>query len=272
MACNGYKPRFQDQINSYDPMGPSNCTCYSAAMAADYHSCGTKFVTGKKVREWTRDTSGGTTLVQVDYALNLGLNIDLETHVGANRLTWDQFTTRLNAGRGAIVQGGYNYIYQTRFSGSSTFTGNHAIYVNPGWIGMDPLADGRRPGIYKYHGEKYPPFLIKGFASQLNIGGRKLGYGLVWASFTKDNWATIPPTTYKYKVHIPKGTFIRYYTKDGVIYKYTKHKTGGFSAYCGAPRTYPATKAMPFDSRTLVYITSGAFKGWAVGSRWADEI
>lgn len=274
MACNGYVPPFQRQLNPGDPYGPLNCTCYSGAMAASYHTCGDKYITGERVRTLTGDTSGGTTLVQVDYALNkIGINI--ETHVGSNRLTWNQFTYMLNSGRGAIVQGGYNAIRDTRFSGSETFGGNHAMYVNPGWIGMDPLCDGRRPGIYKYHREKYPPWLIKTFASQLVLNpstNRKLGYGYVWAAFTKDNWATVPTPSYQWKVHVPAGTFIRYYSNDGIIYKYTKHKTGGFSAYCGEPRTFPAKRALPFDSRTCVYIKSGAYKGWLIGSRYAKEI
>ena len=273
MACNGFKPLFQDQINSYDPMGGYNCTCYSGAMAAEYHTCGSTFVTGRRVRELTGDTSGGTTLVQVDWALNKK-GVDLQTYVGSNRLTWDQFVAKLRSGRGAIVQGGYNAIYKTQYTGSLTFTGNHAIYVNPGWIGMDPLADGRYAGIYKYHGAQYPASLIKAFAGQLNLGGRRLGSGLVWCSFTRDNWATTtaPTTPYRYKVHVPAGTFIRYYTKNGVIYKYTKHRTGGFSAYCAAPKTFPATSAMPFDSRTCSFILSGAYRGWLVGSRYVKEI
>ena len=274
MACNGYRPVFQKQLNPYDPRGGLNCTCYSGAMAAQYHTCGDTYITGKRVRELTGDTSGGTTLVQVDYALNKK-GINLATYVGSYRLTWNQFTAKLNSGMGAIVQGGYNAIYKTRFSGSETFTGNHAIYVNPGWIGMDPLADGRRAGIYKYHGEKYPAWLIKNFAGQLMLNpstGRRLGYGYVWCSFTRDNTYTPPRGTYQYKVTIPRGTFIRYYSRDGVIYKYTKHKTGGFSAYCGAPRVFPATRAMPFDSRTGVYILTGAYKGWLVGASHAKEI
>jgi hypothetical protein len=270
MSCNGYKPYFQKQLNPNDPMGGFNCTCYSGAMAAQYHTCGTKFITGERVRYLTGDRSGGTALPQVDYALNK-VGVHLDTHVGSQRVTWEQFVARLNAGQGAIVQGGYNAIYQTRFSGSETFKGNHAIYVNPGFIGMDPLADGRRTGIYKYHGEKYPPYLIKNFAAQLvkvPNTNQKVGYGLVWCAFTRDNWAAVPPVIKTNRVHIPAGTFIRYYSRNGVIVKHTKHRTGGFSAYATATRTLPAIRSLPYDSRTCVWITSGAYKGWLIGSRY----
>lgn len=273
-----YYPRFQKQLNSGDPLGPLNCTCYSGAMAGDYHTLGRKVPTGESVRILTGDRSGGTTLPQVDYALNKGWLINLDTRIGSSRLTWNQFVARINAGQSAILQGGYSAIYRTRFSGSRTFTGNHAILVCPKWVTLDPLADGRRAGIYRYHGEPYPPYLLKDFAGKLLLNpstGRRLGYGYVWASFTKDNVTStpLPPsTTWNYKVQVPAGVFIRYYTRNSVIYKYTKHKTGGFSAYCTDPKNYRAHSSMPFDTRNLVWIKSGVYKGWLISSRYAHEI
>lgn len=277
MACNNYLPRFQKQLNTWDPLGSLNCTSYSGAMAAQYHTCGAKYTTGKTVRDWTGDKSGGTSLRQIDYALNSRMGIDLDTRVGSARLTWPQFAAKINAGRGAILQGGYAPIRYSRFAGSKTFLGNHAIFIPPGWKAMDPLADGRYAGIYKYRGEPYPQALLKDFAGRLVLDpstGRRLGYGYVWASFTRDNESVIvtPPGTYQHKVVVPKGTFIRYVTYNGVIQKYSKHYTGGFSAYCTAPKTYKAKKGLPFISRTLVRIETGAYKGWMIGSRYEKEI
>lgn len=273
-----YYPRFQRQLNPGDPLGGFNCTCYSGAMAADYHTLGRKVPTGEAVRNRTGDRSGGTTLPQVDYSLNSGWSVNLDTRIGSAKLTWNQFTARINAGQSAILQGSYSAIFRTRFSGSNTFTGNHAILVCPHWVTLDPLCDGRYPWIYKYHQEPYPPYLLKDFAGKLLLNpstNRRVGYGYVWAAFTKDNMAAAPPPgKWDYKVSVPAGVFLRYYTTNGRITKYTKHKTGGFSAYSSSPQIYPAhTKAgLPFKARTLVRLKSGRYEGWLIGSRYAHEI
>lgn len=235
MACTGYKPKFQDQINTTDPLGPSNCTCYSGAMAGEYDSCGTKHPTGKRVRELTNDTVGGTTLLQVDAALQRGWNINLDTLIGSSKLSWDQFVAKINAGHGAILQGSYVAIHDTKYSGDPNFKGNHAMYIPPGWAAMDPLCDGRRDGIYKYHGEAYPKDLLKNFAGLLELDPKKhnrLGIGWVWCSLTRDN-------TTKYYVQVPAKRYLHYIIEDGKIVGRKKGITGGFSADCDAPKTFP---------------------------------
>lgn len=270
MVCNNYLPRFQDQINSYDPLGGLNCTCYSGAMAADYHTCGSKRPTGEKVRYYTGDRSGGTTLPQVDYALNRGWGVDLDTRIGSSKLTWTQFVVQINAGRGAILQGSYDVIRPTRFTGSPTFYGNHAIFIPPGWGAMDPLCDGRRPGVYKYHGERYPQELLKRFAGRLVVdprNGHRLGYGYAYCSLTKDNRVNI----YR-RVRVPAGVFLKYWVVDGVIQTYRRYETeDGFIGACTAPRNYPARPGLPFKSRSLVKITSGSREGAYVSSKYYHE-
>lgn len=270
MACNNYLPVFQKQLNSTDPLGAYNCTCYSGGMAGDFHTCGAKKPSGRMVRYHTGDKVGGTTLPQVDYALNKGWGIDLDTRIGSSKLTWAQFVAKINAGHGAILQGSYDAIYQTRFSGSRTFTGNHAIFVPPGWKVMDPLADGRRAGIYKYHGEVYPQSLLKVFAGRLVLDpstGRRLGLGYVWCSLTKDNRDIV-----RYKVSVPAGIFYKYSIVDGVIQTYKGYKTGGFSATCTTPRIYPAKAGLSFANRSLVRLTSGSRAGAWISSKYAREV
>lgn len=278
MACNGYIPPFQRQLNPGDPLGSLNCTCYSAAMAGNYHTCGAKRPLGERVRELTYDRVGGTTLLQVDAALYRGWGINLDTRMGSSKLTWTQFAAKINAGHGAILQGGYSAINRTRFTGSKTFTGNHAIFVPPRWLAMDPLADGRYAGIYKFHREAYPQTLLKDFAGRLILDpviGRRLGYGYVWASLTRDNTSNL---TYQYKVVVPKGTkLLRYqFNGDKEIIDYSVHTTGGFSAYCSAPKVWPADSrsGLPFKFRTLVRITDprSHFYHWYIGARYAKEI
>ncbi len=274
MVCNNYKPVFQDQINSYDPLGSLNCTCYSGAMAGDYHTCGGKRPTGKRVRELTGDRSGGTTLPQVDYALNKGWAINLDTRIGSARLTWSEFEAKINSGRAAILQGSYKVIAPTRFSGSPTFTGNHALLVLPNWIAMDPLCDGRRPGIYKYHGEAYPKDLLKRFAGELVLNtryGTKLGYGRVWCSLTRDN-----TEAWKCSIHPLDGqdtrVFATYFVNsEGVIYKRGSKRTGGFTATCTPPRYYRAKSGLGYAGKSLVRITSGFLKDTYISSGYARE-
>lgn len=180
-------PTFQPQnpaISGY-PLGWASCTCFAGAMAASYDRQVAKLVAGGTLRRWTGDTIGGTNLAQIDDALNAHTSVRLDVRY---RLAWTEFVDRINSGEGAVLQGWYAPIAQTSFDAGDGFIGNHAIFVPPRWKCMDPLADGRRPGIYRYQGETYPEALLRDFAGELNIGaGRivRLGQGLVYAAFTR---------------------------------------------------------------------------------------
>lgn len=277
MACNNYVPKFQDQINPNDPLGGSNCTCYSGAMAGDYDTCGKKVPTGKRVRELTGDKTGGTTLAQVDYALRKGWDIDLDTRTGSNKMTWEAFEKAINSGRGAILQGSYSVIKNTMYSGSKTFSGNHAIYVPPTWKAMDPLCDGRRAGIYKYKGDVYPKSLLKRFAGTLDLNGkgRILGIGYVWCSLTRDNTSIVTyEATIKPKAGNKTRMFYQYHVNsEGIITHRTKRYTKGFTHKVTAPRLYKADSGEPYKTKSLVKILTGTTrKGWYINAGWADEV
>jgi hypothetical protein len=249
-----FHPTFQAQnptISGYW-LGWSSCTCYAGAMAASYHRLVPKLMTGGAVRQATGDTVGGTTLAQVNYALNKGWNVDLDIRYKAS---WSYFVSQIEAGRGAILQGWYAPIADSRFDAGGGFRGNHAVFVPPDWHAMDPLADGRRAGIYKYHGEAYPQTLLKNFAGRLNIGGsdyQQLGPGYVYAAFTRDNEPS-------YQVHVGKRGLWVYTVKSGVIIGRVWVETGGFSASSTAPHTYP----FPANGKSysLVKLTSGSRSG-----------
>lgn len=267
MVCSGYIPRFKKQLDGTTYAG-LNCTCASAAMAADYDSCGKIQIYPYQVRRWTGDTSGGTTLAQVDKALNTYESVDLEVYY---KLAWTDFVAKINAGRGAILQGWYAPIRDSRFRGSETFGGNHAIFIPPGWGAMDPLADGRRTGIYKYHGEAYPLSLLRDFAGRLNLsttGYSALGLGLVYAAFTRDNSAA-----YKFSIHpTPPATSIAYFqytVVNGVITGRVRKYTGGFSAACTPPKLYNWPGK---GNYSLVKITSGAYAGRYLPAQYAKEV
>lgn len=243
-------PTFQAQnpaISGYS-LGWLSCTAFSAAMAAQFDR--QAFVcTGAQVRQRTGDTTGGLTLAQVDSALTLGWGVELST---VYRYPWADFAKRINAGQGAILQGWYGPIADSRFDAGRGFRGNHAIFVAPAWVGMDPLADGRYGEAYKYHGEAYPQSLLRAFAGQLNLGGSRLGDGYVYASFTRDNVHT-------YALSFTGGSFWVYRVANGVITgRYAKKFSGPTSAPCLLPRLTPWPGQ---GSRSLAYVTKGALEG-----------
>jgi len=274
MACPGYQPAYgvgQLDGSTYEGL---NCTCWSAGKAADDDSCGAKKPSSSSIRIWTGDKSGGTNLAQVDDALRTHVGIDLDTRY---RYPWAEFTRRVQGGASAILQGWYAVIRDSPYSGSETFGGNHAVLVTPGLVVMDPLADGRRAGIYRYHGEQYPESLLRTFAARLNVGGstyKPLGDGLVYAAFSRDN----EPDVYRCSIHPAPGTKgypnYRYYNyfavANGVITGLPKvGRTAGFSANCTAPRLY---RWPGHSSQSLVRITSGSVAGRYVRSSWAKGV
>lgn len=141
------------------------------------------------------DTSGGTNLAQNDYTFDRLYNINFDVRY---RMSWAAFKAEIAKGRGAVLQGRYYKFHKTRYDASGTFIGNHAVYINEvrynstykryEFLMYDPLADGRRSGIYK--GPIWiPESTLKSFAGALILNERTdyiLGYGLVYAMFTRD--------------------------------------------------------------------------------------
>ena len=185
------RPRFVKQLDGSRYAG-LNCTCAAAAMAVDRHTIGRIQTTGAYVRALTGDTSGGTTLAQVDAALNRRWGVDLDVEYG---LAFATFIDRLKAGQGAILQGWEAVTRGTKWQASETFGGNHAWFVNQynserGLLVYDPLADGRRSGIAKSP-FWIPMAVVREWAGKLDISDpaepyRALGLGRVYAAFTKD--------------------------------------------------------------------------------------
>ena len=247
-----YLPMFQPQspaLSGYS-LGWLSCTAFAAGMAGDFDTLGQKRPTGEQVRTLTHDTTGGLNLSQVDAALLEGWDINLNT---VYSLPWATFAQKITAGCGAILQGGYRPIADSRFDAGHGFRGNHAIFVAPGWVGMDPLADGRYPDVYKYHGEAYPQQLLRTFAGHLDLGGRELGLGLAYASFTRDNVHT-------YHLSFLGGpAFWVYKVSNGVI---VSRRSVRLRRSSGAPCEPPRLVRWPGQTaRTLVKVTAGMFAG-----------
>jgi hypothetical protein len=257
------RPAFQAQnpaISGYY-LGWSSCTAFASAMAASFDRQVSKLCTGGQVRQETGDTTGGLTLAQVDLALRVRWTVDLDTRY---RLSWTDFAAKINAGRAAILQGGYGPIADSRFDAGRGFRGNHAIAVLPGWIGMDPLADGRYGETYAYKGEAYPQSLLKAFAGKLNVGGTLLGSGLVYASFTHDRVSNV-----RYVFSLGEADYT-VFTISGTRIAGTRiAHTGGFTASCTQPQIYSWSG---HTSQSLVRLTSGSHAGQWVRASHAKEV
>ena len=244
-------PTFQPQnpaINGYS-LGWASCTAYSGAMAASFDKQVKQAMTGEALRRRTGDTIGGLTLAQIDAALISGWNINLTTYY---RLPWAQFAKLVGSGMGAVLQGLYAPIADSRFDAGRGFRGNHAIFVPPNWAVMDPLADGRYGQAYKYANEPYPLDLLRKFAGRLDLDPgsiyRPLGDGYVYAALTKDRVNT-------YKLHAGPGEFWVY--QIGPDARITGRVARKFSSEvtlsCGIPKSYPWPG---HANRTLVRVST----------------
>ena len=123
-----YRPRHQKQINSYDPYGKYNCTAYAAAVAVDRHTVGGIIVTGEAIR--------GASSEPLPQPRSPGLNLAQATSAAfrltravltVRRTSFDTMTVYLK-NRGVILQGDYDQMAQ--WSCQTSFTGNHAVYLN----------------------------------------------------------------------------------------------------------------------------------------------
>ncbi len=259
-----YLPRFQAQLGANDPYGGLSCTAYSCAMQIDAATLGAKTPTGAQVRAQTGDYSGGLNLAEVDAAAqHWGVDLDVRY-----RYPFSDFIHRVDTlKQPAQLQGGYSPIAQSRFDAGNGFRGNHDILVMPGLIAMDPLADGRYPNVYRYKGEAYPEDLLRRYAAYLNVGGRSLGEGLVYAAFV------VPQKPWIATVRPVMGTTTREYTRffvaNGQVTGYERRRTRGFQAACTKPTLIITPSG---DAKvSLVKITEGGYSGFWISSKWADQ-
>lgn len=256
-------PATDGQLTSGDPEGGRSCVAYSASYGLCAVTDGVKTASGRQIRVWTGDQSGGLELQQVDDALRVHEHFNPDTTV----TTWGKFEARIDSGKeGAVVIGGYGPISNSKYAGQQHAAFNHAIWVPPSWRVMDPLCDGRHAGVYRYKGEAYPKNLIHDFTAALRLGsGSRAGANHVEASFFPI--AEGP----QYSVTIIGG-FAWYYLKQERIDHRGKAQnwTTAQTFRCTAPRltrwandTLTAQGYRPKAIR-LATITAGLYKGRSV--------
>lgn len=166
------------QLRQGDPYGSVNCAAYAAAAAIAFETCGNQTPTGAAVRHATNEPTpspkdpGLTQRQIVDAAAKWGVELEHDL------VPWAEFTDRLREGHSAVVAVVYTPIRDNpTYRGSETFGQGHSIAVFPGLWVIDPLADGRRPGIATGP-QVYPDALL------LRAAGLWAGVGMVDAAFT----------------------------------------------------------------------------------------
>ncbi len=258
MTCTSdFSPTFQAQnpaISGYR-YGWESCAAFVGAMAHDYATCGLNHVTGQQVRNLTNEPipdpkSPGLTIYQVAAAL-ARLNVPVTPFL---RMSWSTVESLLASGHYVSLCVAYSVIRPTRFSGDPNFYGGHQIGVPPGFEVQDPLCDGRRAGIYKYHHEPYPVDLVKRAAGafRVTINGvpSNLGYGWAQGFYTAPHPNPIPTPP------VPGGDMSIATSGITLSSKYVIDLPAGQVFYATPSTDHPLTKlsvaAAPFFTGNVV--------------------
>ncbi len=198
-----------------NPTGPLDCQAHSASRMImrsneGKRPAGTTGVwppTGRAIRFYTGDNSGGLTHSQVARVMRDRYKTPVTSYY---RIAFPDILDALEETRPVSLSVWYRRIRDTASRrGSFTFSQNHEIFI--GGVDrerdvftnvVDPLADGRQPGIFKGPGD-YPISLLRVAAGELNVasGGDyvPLGVGLAYANIgppTGD--APVQPSTFNY--------------------------------------------------------------------------
>ena len=225
----------KDSDGSYiDPLGPKNCQTHTASRLI-MRACegirppGIKGVwppTGYAIRRYTGDTSGGVRHSQVAsvastyYGVSLGVRYNVP---------FDDVIDMVEETRGVGLSIWYKRIrdYVPR-RGSFTFYENHEIFI--GGVDrdrgvftnvIDPLADGRQPGLYHGPGE-YPISLLRMAAGDLNVSSRigdyvRLGTGLAYTIMTKPTGGAPVPAPAPAPVERDPMQIVDAHTKNAIL-------------------------------------------------------
>ena len=270
-----YNVDFWDQVrqlNNGDPYGGYDCTAWSTSGAIAHATQGKVLTTGTYIRKHSSEPipdpqSPGLNLVQTA-AVAKTLGVYMDVRIGSKAVPWAEYERRRLDDQGAIIQVGYGPIADSKYDAGGGFRGNHATFENRKTY--EPLADGRRSGIWKYDGRLYERSLMARAAAKLVIGylnGKPIypKPGMVWCAFTRD-------VTPDYRAKVPAGGFW-VYTLDaaGRILRHDWETTGGFSATCTPPEWH-AWPGGPVALRSLVKLTSGSRKGYVIEAKFATEV
>jgi hypothetical protein len=250
--------------------GSVDCTAHSASNAIDHATCGAKDPGGRTIRLQSSEpvpdpNSPGLNLSQVAAVAANHYGVNLDIRIGSRKVSWADYERRRKAGQGAVIQVNYGPIADSKYDAGRGFRGGHAMFESI-HATYDPLADGRASGVFRHNGTVYDREIMKRAAGGLitassSQGVVRVGYGYIWAAFTRD---VIPA----YHAQVPAGDFWAYWVVDGAVKKRIKRTTGGFSAGCLPPQTFPWSG---HGSVTLVKLTTGSRAGTYISANYGRE-
>lgn len=266
--CNAFVPKHQAQLGpDGGPYGYANCTASSAGMAAQAHTCGSQYYSGAKIRAATNEPvpdpkSPGLNLSQAHAALIRlgGSSLDLDVRYGYD---FDAYKARLTKGAQAVLQINRRALIEHGQGYGNSFAGGHAIhtYVKAGepWFD-DPLTG---PHLTTWA-------VLRLAAGSLDTGSGIVGYGKVYAMFTRDItaewWATVRP-----KQGQTTRQFVRYLVSAGVVTGHAVKRTRGFEVRTTPPQ-WIRTASGNRVSLVMVTKPGSSIDGWWLSSDWAKEV
>lgn len=182
-------------ISQFDggPLQGFNCTMASGAMLA--RLVFGIVTTGSRLRALQPDQQGGTSLVDLNNAINR-----YGVHFDSAAITPIQLRALMYAGAGAVIQGNYGVIpVATRLQ--KDFTGSHAIYLDgfrpasaagpAAYYVDDPLG----PTWAGYKGAWWPADMVEAFAASFGGGLIYTAWGFPGGG-TPSTYPTLPPDSY----------------------------------------------------------------------------
>jgi hypothetical protein len=207
MALVWYDPAQCDQLIPGFALGGLSCTCGAGVVSTDRNTFGKTILTIEAVRAATHDTSGGTTVQQVDDAIASKTGVD---DLSTGYWGFDRIDHALQEGKGFLAAILYKEVHDYGLKQIAAgvkqadlitgqehgFTGWHAetwhrwllagttcvihgktLTAPPnqrGLIVFDPLCDGRRPTVAKGP-VVYPESLVQKIVASSLIGGKLYG-------------------------------------------------------------------------------------------------
>ena len=259
----------------------TNCGCASEAMRVASQQKGVRpprgtpwQPTGRSIRAETGDTKGGTNPAQTMAASQREYGTP---HAASRISSFGDVMQKLSAGYAVDLLVGYGPINDHK-SGSPGFRGNHRLVLvgrnsdKRLLLSADPLYDGRRSGIPK--GPQWIPQTVMYNAAGALVLDPSTGSTVAdGAAFFIPSLTRIPPPQPQ-KVNVPAGKFAKYHVVNGVILGRNFYNTGGFSATCTYPQTYPVAPNanVPDGTFSLVRLTSGSRQGDYINAKYASPV
>lgn len=235
-------------------MGWASCFSACTAFQIALETGGAKHPTTAEVRACTLnadgslDILGGTRASQNIDAAQRCFGVVLDGRVMDFEEAW-RLGQRVDYALSFSIS--YAIVSGTQWDGSPGFRGYHQVILSGGKV-IDPLADGRRPGIPEGP-QRWPKDLLR------RAAGKYASVGLGRAAVLVAREPLVKPKRYSVAFE-PGAIFL--YADSGL--KWTRDQDAGVSRKTSAPSSPPFNVAWGSGRKRLVTITAGRFAGKSV--------